>query len=86
MKSIRTKEFRKRYAHLPHDVQEQAKAAYRLFKMNPYYPSLHFECIDHKESIYSTRVGIHYRAVGFKEGDSIFWFFIGSHEEYNRLL
>lgn len=86
MKNRRTKEFRKRFERLPRDVQEQAKAAYRLFKKDPYYPGLHFECIDRQESIYSVRIGLHYRAVGVWEGDTIFWFFIGSHEDYNHLL
>ena len=49
MRNRRTREFRKRFDRLPADVQEQAKASYRLFKKNPYYPSLHFECIDRHE-------------------------------------
>lgn len=86
MKNRRTKEFHKLFARLPRNIQEQANHAYRLFKENPYYPSLHFECIDAKESYYSVRIGLHYRAVGMREGDTIYWFFIGSHEDYNRLL
>jgi hypothetical protein len=30
------------------------------------------------------RVGDHYRAVGLKKGDAVIWFWIGTHEEYNR--
>jgi len=86
VKNRRTKEFHKLFARLPRDIQDQAKASYRLFKVNPYYPGLHFECIDSKESIYSVRIGLHYRAVGVWEGDTIFWYFIGSHEDYNHLL
>lgn len=86
MKNRRTKEFRKQFARLPRDVQDQAKAAYRLFKENPYHPSLHFKCIDSQESLYSVRVGLPYRAVGVWEGDTIFWYFIGSHEDYNHLF
>jgi hypothetical protein len=71
---------------LPKDVQERAKEAYRLFKANPYYPGLHFECIDRQEGMYSVRIGLHYRAVGLLEDDVILWFFIGSHEDYNHLL
>ena len=86
MKSRLTKQFHKRFARLPRDIQDQAKAAYRLFKENPYYPSLHFECIDRQESLWSVRIGLHYRAVGVWEGDTIIWYFIGSHEDYNHLL
>jgi len=30
------------------------------------------------------RVGNHYRAIGLSEGNVIAWFWIGTHEEYNR--
>ena len=86
MKSRRSKEFHKRFERLPRNVQSQAIAAYRRFKENPYHPSLHFECIDSQESWWSVRIGLHYRAVGVWEGDTIIWFFIGSHEDYNHLL
>lgn len=86
MKSKLTKEFRKRYARLPRNVQEQARAAYALFKENPYHESLHFKCIDSQESIYSARVGRRYRVLGIWRDDTIYWFFIGSHEEYNHLV
>ncbi len=86
MKSKLTKQFRKRFARLPRDIQDQAKADYRLFKEDPYYHSLHFKCIDSQESLWSVRIGLHYRAVGVWEGDTILWYFIGTHEEYNHLL
>jgi len=86
VKNRRTKKFNDAFERLPDVVQKQAKEAYRIFKGNPYYPSLHFECINRQESIYSVRIGLHYRAVGIREGDTMTWFFIGSHEDYNHLL
>ena len=50
----------------PADIQNQANAAYRLWKVDPYYPSLHFKRIDPEEPIYSVRIGLYYRAVGTK--------------------
>ena len=85
MKSKLTKGFRKRYERLPPDIQDQARAAYRLFKIDPYYPGLHFKRIDPQEPIYSVRIGLHYRAVGIWEGDTIVWDFIGTHAEYDHL-
>ena len=85
MKSRLTKGFRKQLDRLPADVQAQAKAAYRQWKVDPYYPSLHFKPIAPNEPIYSVRIGLHYRAVGIKEGDTILWYFIGTHAEYDRL-
>lgn len=86
MKSRLTKGFRKRFDRLPADIQNQANAAYRLWKVDPYYPSLHFKRIDPEEPIYSMRIGLHYRAVGTRVGDTIIWDFIGTYEEYNHLL
>lgn len=43
MKSRTTTEFRKLFAALPKQVQEQARAAYRQFKEDPSYPSLRFK-------------------------------------------
>jgi hypothetical protein len=86
VKSRLTKGFRKRFDRLPADIQNQANAAYRLWKVDPYYPSLHFKRIDPEEPIYSVRIGLHYRAVGTWVGDTIIWDFIGTHEEYNHLL
>lgn len=36
--------------------------------------------------VYSVRVGIGYRALGVKDGDTITWFWIGSHADYDQIL
>jgi hypothetical protein len=84
MRSYRNKQFHKLFAQLPLHVQEQAIACYKLFRADPYHPSLHFKRIDPKEPIYSVRIGRSYRALGKWQGDTIVWFWIGTHEEYNR--
>ena len=38
------------------------------------------------EPIFSIRVGLRWRALGLIEGDSIYWFWIGPHAEYDTLL
>lgn len=81
-----TERFRKAFAELPADVQEQARQAYRLFIENPHHPGLHFKSIHPTRPIYSVRVGLNYRAVGVREGDEIIWFWIGSHAEYDKLI
>jgi len=85
MKSTRTKQFHKLFEQLPAHVQKQAREAYQLFKQNPYHPGLHFKRIDPHAPIYSVRVSLGYRAVGRYEGDTIIWFWIGSHAVYDRL-
>jgi hypothetical protein len=87
MRSKRTKQFRALFEPLPESAQHQANDAYRLFKTNPYHPSLHFKQIDPSDpDIYSVRVGKRYRAVGTREGGLIVWFWIGPHADYDKLV
>lgn len=85
MKSVHTEEYHELFAKLPQNVQKQARKANRLFEVNPYYPSLRFKCINKEKSWYSIRVNESYRAVGMKESDTIIWFFIGKHSDYDHL-
>lgn len=83
MKSSVTKGFRDRFDALPTKVREQADRAYATWRLNPYHPSLQFKRVRRQQPIYSVRIGIGYRALGLREGDQIFWFWIGSHSEYD---
>ena len=84
MKSFRNKQFHQMYARLPTSVQKQADAAYQPFRTNPYHPSLHFKQIRSDAPVYSARVGIGYRALGVWKGDTIVWYWIGSHADYDK--
>lgn len=86
MKNYRSPQFKKLFARLPTHVQNQARAAYSQFKNDPYYLSLHFECVNKREQIYSVRIGNSYRALGYKDGEIIHWYWIGPHEKYNHLI
>jgi hypothetical protein len=86
MRSYTTRQFRRLFAPLPRHVRQQARQAYRLFRQNSAHPGLHFKRVHDVPPIYSARVGIGYRAVGVLEGDTIAWFWIGSHADYDRLL
>ena len=74
------------YDNLPEDVQRDADEAYKLWQSDPWHPSLQFKRVDPKAPIYSVRVGRGYRALGWLEGNTITWFWIGNHDEYERLL
>jgi hypothetical protein len=74
------------YRELPEPVREAARKAYRLFRDNPNHPSLQFKRIHARESIYSVRVTLGYRALALVENDDVTWFWIGSHADYDRLL
>ncbi|MCZ8119218.1 MAG: hypothetical protein O9295_14445 [Microcystis sp. LE18-22.4A] len=86
MKSRTTAQFRKLFADLPELVQEQTRKAYQQFKQEPSYPSLRFKKVHPKLPIYSARINRDYRAVGQLEDDTVIWFWVGSHAEYDLLL
>ena len=86
MKSRTTVKFRQAFAKLPAEVQKQARTAYRLFKKNPSHPSLRFKKVHQKLPIYSARITRDYRAVGQLDGETVVWFWIGSHTDYEKLL
>lgn len=86
MNSRTIRRFRELLAGLPATVQRQARDAYRLFQQNPSHPGLRFKQVYPQPPMYSVRVGINYRAVGVLDGNTIVWFWIGSHAEYDKLL
>ncbi|WP_397197122.1 hypothetical protein [Nodosilinea sp. LEGE 07298] len=86
MKSRTTIQFRKLFANLPNQVQQQTRSAYRHFQKDPSYPSLRFKKVHPDLPIYSARINKNYRVVGQLEGDTVIWFWVGSHAEYDRLL
>lgn len=71
---------------LPPDIRRQARQSYQQFLQNPRHPSLRFKMVHTELPIYSARIGKRYRAVGQISNDTIVWFWIGSHAEYDKLL
>lgn len=86
MKSTTTSKFWKGYYALPHAVQIRADRAYQIWQHNPNARGLYFKRVGKQKPIYSIRIGKGYRALGIIHGDTILWFWIGSHDEYERLL
>jgi len=81
-----TEEFIERFRKLPAGVKQTARKNYKLWKRNPSHPSLDFKRVHTTRPIYSIRVGIGWRALGTKEGDTILWFWIGPHNAYDKLI
>lgn len=71
------------YDGLPKKIQQLANKNYELLKANPSPPSLDFKNL--KGSVWSVRVGLHYRALAYREADDFMWFWIGSHAKYDQL-
>jgi len=74
------------YRSLDKTVKRQAKKASRLWAENPFHPSLHFKCINAEENVWSVRISGGYRALGVMEGDTVTWFWVGSHKDYERFF
>jgi len=86
MNSFLLPQFFMLYRALPEQIRQQARQAYAFFQQDPHHPSLRFRQVHPTRSIFSARIGLHYRVVGVREGNDIFWFWIGSHAEYDSLL
>jgi hypothetical protein len=78
--------FRQAFAKLPTDIQRRARAAYRRFQTDPAHPGLQFERLHTNLPLWSVRITVSYRAVGIRQDDTIVWFFIGTHTDYDSLL
>jgi hypothetical protein len=78
-----TEEFWRLYDALPEQVRSQADKAFRLLRQDPKHPSLHFENVGR---YWSARIGRQFRAVSVVRDDLCVWFWIGDHEDYERLL
>lgn len=83
MKSSTTPDFRDAFVSLPSEIRSRAKSVYRLWQRNPRHPSLQFKKTG---NVWSVRIGSGYRALSLLEDDVFYWFWIGTHDEYERLL
>jgi len=71
------------YDSLPSPIQKLADKNFALLKDNPKHPSLHFKKIG---KYWSVRVELAYRALAVTVDDDILWFWIGNHNDYDKLL
>ena len=86
MKSHLTDDFLKRFAKLPERIKRLARENYKIWLNNPYHPSLSFKRVGKQYPAYSVRISMGWRALGFRDKDTIVWFWIGSHQEYDRII
>ncbi len=83
MNSRTTRSFREAFRALPPDIKDRAREAYRLWRANPQLPGLRFKRVGDEVSV---RIGRNYRALGILQGDTVYWYWIGKHDEYDRLI
>lgn len=86
MKSATLPSFWEACRSLDEELKDRARKAFRLWAENPFHPSLRFKCVNHEENVWSVRITHGYRALGILEGDTVTWFWIGGHSDYERFL
>lgn len=72
------------YLALPAEVRRQAREAFHKFSADPSHPSLRFKPLQRYPGYWSARVGLSYRSVCRRSGDTVYWFWIGSHADFDR--
>jgi hypothetical protein len=82
-KHFTTARFWEHYAQLPKDIRDLADKDFELLKADPKHPSLHLKKID---KLWSVRVGRSHRALAATREEGLLWFWVGSHDEYEKLL
>lgn len=86
MRSATLPSFWEAYRSLDEDLKGRARKAFRLWAENPFHPSLRFKCIHREENIWSVRITRGHRALGILESDTVTWFWIGRHDDYERFF
>jgi hypothetical protein len=64
-------------------VRELADKNFRLLQSNPRHLSLQFKKVG---NVWSARVGLAHRALAVKDGEDCLWVWLGSHDDYGRML
>ena len=77
--------FWRAYDNLNDSERESARHAFRLFSANSGHNSLKFKKLRGHANVWSVRVTLNIRAVGYREGDTIEWLWIGTHNEFDKL-
>lgn len=87
MRSLATSRFWKLYSALPSETRALADKTYQLWLADPKHPSLHFKELAGSGRRFSVRIGIRYRAIGWKPTSScVEWVWTGSHADFDSLL
>ena len=86
MNSRASAAFWRRFQALPPDVQAKAREAFARFLEDPANPWLAFKKLRGFPNYWSVRATLSCRAVAVREGDTLIWFWIGNHAEFDRVF
>lgn len=71
------------YKKLPEAVQRISRKNFELLETDSSHPSLHFKKVG---AFWSVRIGLNYRAIAIEDGEDFIWVWIGTHDEYERMI
>ena len=71
------------FEQLPESVQRIARRNFHLLMTNSRHPALHFKKVG---EFWPVRVGLAHRALAVEDGRDFIWVWVGSHDEYDRLI
>lgn len=85
LRSFTTPKFRKCLSDLPPTVQKKSQETYKKWLIDP--ASVDFRQLKGKKNVWRVSIcGGDWRAVGLVKDDTINWFWIGSHNDYENLI
>jgi mRNA-degrading endonuclease RelE of RelBE toxin-antitoxin system len=87
MRIVTAAEFDKRYQKLPLIIQKKAEKQEKIFRSNPFHPSLHTEKLEPKnKELWSIRIDKSYRIIfRFIDGNTVLFLTTGPHDWIYKL-
>ncbi len=83
MKNFASPRFWSHYQALPAEIRGLADKNFDLLRRDPRHPSLRLKKVG---VFWSARVGLDHRAIAKERPEVLLWIWIGSHDEYERLI
>ncbi|MES2309813.1 MAG: hypothetical protein V4507_13230 [Verrucomicrobiota bacterium] len=83
MKSLATPRFWTSFEAIPQSIRKTAAKQFRFWRENQSHPSLQFKKVG---LFWSARVNDDYRALCYFKNETYYWFWIGKHSEYEKIL
>lgn len=83
----RNRKFDKLFSQLPNPVKDLTRDVFKQWCVNPFDPRLEFKALDRSANkCWSIRIGSRYRALCWAYKSEWLWFWVGSHEAYNKVV
>ncbi len=86
MANWRTSAFRKLYGKLDSTTQAAVDEAFSQYKRDPALVRFAAKGREGGRLVFGAHVNEFWRALAFREGDDTYWFWVGSHSDYDRIL